>query len=538
MSFELPIPISSGEWLTVPLAVGQCIFVLGANGTGKSSLMHRFFCTIPREQIRRITAHRQTWFTSNAISVTGEQRRSTEVHVQNADSNPTSRWKDDYAGHRANVAIYDLIDAENVRARSIARAVDINDFELARNLSANDAPLKTINELLRLSNIPIEISVREGEQVLASKDGSPPYSVAELSDGERNALLIASNVLTVPSGTLLLIDEPERHLHRSIIATFFSLLFSKRPDCAFVVSTHDTMLPLDNPSSRTLLVRACSYNEPSGCTWDVDLISQESEIDENLKRDILGARRNLIFVEGTEESLDKPLYSLVFPHASVVAKASCRDVEQAVTGIRSASSLHRLCAFGIVDNDNRPPEDVLRLAAAGIFATPGHSVESLYYHPEIQRRVLIRIVEATGENFEARLVEAKSSALSSIRPHVKRMSERAVEKTIRNNIESKRPTQEDISAGVSINITIDVSSIVAAESLILAQAINDKNLHFIICRYPIRETPLLNEVAKKLGFQNRAQYESAVRKLLMDDASALEFVRRMFDSLWSEMSSD
>jgi hypothetical protein len=59
-----------------------------------------------------------------------------------------------------------------------------------------------------------------------------------------------------------------------------------------------------------------------------------SFIDDNLKKDILGARRKLLFIEGTEHSLDKPLYALVFLNTSVVAKSSCRDVEHAVFGIR------------------------------------------------------------------------------------------------------------------------------------------------------------------------------------------------------------
>jgi hypothetical protein len=60
-----------------------------------------------------------------------------------------------------------------------------------------------------------ECGIKEGEQILAKKECGEPYSIAELSDGERNALLIAATVLTVKPGTLLLIDELERHLHRS-----------------------------------------------------------------------------------------------------------------------------------------------------------------------------------------------------------------------------------------------------------------------------------------------------------------------------------
>ena len=205
--------------------------------------MHRFY-TAHKDQARRISAHRQTWFSSNAITLSPEQKRTTESNLRHSDASLEARWKDDYSALRASIAIYDLIDAENVRARSMGSAVDADNMALAKMLSKQDAPIKIINELLRLSNIPIEISVRENEQVVASKSGSATYSIAELSDGERNALLIAANVLTVKESTLILIDEPERHLHRSIISPLLTHLFSKRPDCAYIVSTHEVMLPL------------------------------------------------------------------------------------------------------------------------------------------------------------------------------------------------------------------------------------------------------------------------------------------------------
>ena len=57
---------------------------------------------------------------------------------------------------------------------------------------------------------------------------------------------MAATVLTVDPGTTLLIDEPERHLHRAIIAPFLSALFEQRQDCAFVVSTLELYLPADS----------------------------------------------------------------------------------------------------------------------------------------------------------------------------------------------------------------------------------------------------------------------------------------------------
>ena len=278
------------------------------------------------------------------------------------------------------MTIYDLIDAENVRARGIAALVDADDMESAAKASKEEAPITIINELLRQSNIPINISIRENERVMASKDGGPEYSAAELSDGERNALLIAGDVLTASSGTLLVIDEPERHLHRSIISPLLSQLFERRSDCGFVVSTHDHDLPLEMPGARILLLRSSNFNDLSVQSWEADELPVETPIDDHLKRDLLGARRRILFVEGTTRSLDKPLYNLIFPMVSVIPKGSCRDVEHAVVGVRAGEGFHWLRAFGIADGDGYAPDQIQAKSDKGVYVLPFYSVEAIYFH--------------------------------------------------------------------------------------------------------------------------------------------------------------
>jgi predicted ATPase len=96
---------------------------------------------------------------------------------------------------------------------------------------------------------------------MARKNDGTEFSAAQLSDGERKALQIAGSVLTAPPGTLFLIDEPERHLHRSIISPLLIQLFERRRDCGFIISTHDHDLPLDAFEARTLLLRSCNSME-------------------------------------------------------------------------------------------------------------------------------------------------------------------------------------------------------------------------------------------------------------------------------------
>ena len=182
MSFLISCPKVDGSSMEASIELGECYFVLGANGTGKSSLMQRIFSTY-RTNAVRILAHRQTWFNSNSLEISSLQKREYETHIANNDANPQSRWRDDYSSQRATIALYDLIDAENIRARAISNAVDLKNMDIAVSLEAKDALIKQINELLKLSSIPISISVHASDQIIASRNGGVGYSIAELSHG-------------------------------------------------------------------------------------------------------------------------------------------------------------------------------------------------------------------------------------------------------------------------------------------------------------------------------------------------------------------
>jgi len=388
--------------LKLTVEVGELLFILGANGTGKSSLMQAF-ASASKEKTRRITAHRQTWFRSGSPEFTGKQRADYEQNVFDYDRQPNARWMDDYSGQRAQMAIYDLVNSENVRAREITRAVDDKNQEKVEILAAKHSAFTTLNCLLRLANLDIVVSMAANDEIMATRNRSNPYSIAKLSDGERNAILIAANVLTVPAGTLLLIDEPERHLHRSIVSPLLSLLLKERPDCAFVVSTHEPLLPVDNPRSKVLLTRACVYDGDEVTSYDIDLLEKTDAIDDDLKRTILGERRKIVFVEGVEHSLDKPLYSLLFPNASIVAKANCREVENAVVGIKGTAELHWVKPFGLVDNDSSEPERIADLQAKGVIALNVYSVESIYYHPSVQKLAGEKLAAVLGGDLGEKL---------------------------------------------------------------------------------------------------------------------------------------
>src|SRR5438270_1407251 len=114
MAFDLRIPRTPAQPLNVQLEIGEILFVLGANGRGKSALMF----ALHRENIanaRRITAHRQTWLESS-LSMSPQERENIGQQILGQDHNPDSRWKEIYSAQRPGIAVHDLINVENVRA--------------------------------------------------------------------------------------------------------------------------------------------------------------------------------------------------------------------------------------------------------------------------------------------------------------------------------------------------------------------------------------------------------------------------------------
>ena len=163
---EFTFPDTKGGSRKISVNNGETLFVVGANGSGKSSLMQRFF-TQHKNNAKRISAHRQTWFDSNTLDFTPTSRKQTEQDLRSVDTSAEARWKDTYASARLSAAIFDLIHADNVRSRKIAEKIDLGALEAA--LSANEkagipqivteavaakeeeAPLKVLNELLKLT---------------------------------------------------------------------------------------------------------------------------------------------------------------------------------------------------------------------------------------------------------------------------------------------------------------------------------------------------------------------------------------------------
>lgn len=539
--YSFKISLANNKELDVSLNNGDIVYVLGANGVGKSALMTQAYRD-NAEYAKRIIAHRRNWFEKNTIDITASNKLSMEQNIKHSDTYEESRHTDSYDGYRTNITLFNLVNSENIRAREIAKFADNKDLQQVEILSNEKSVITNINEILSISNIPIIITLNENDELIASKSGGRPYSVTQLSDGEKNALLICADILTAETNQLIVLDEPERHLHRSIISPLLTTLFSKRQDCAFIVSTHDFQLPIDNSNSSVLLVRGCEWDEHGDIkNWDADLISQNESIPDDVKQSILGSKRNVLFVEGGETSLDKSFYELIYPELSVIPKTSCQDVIRAVEGIRGSQDLHWVNAYGLIDADDRTPEQIVKLAEKGVIAINAYSVESLYYHPFMIKKVVEQYSMLIGENTEDLYAKAVSNVVEDFQEIKNTFCARLCEKRIRDKMMSKLPTHKDILNKKKENknnfvIDIDLNEEFLREEEIADDLISDNNIENIILRYPIRESQILSNITKNIGI-DRKTYERIVRNLIVENEEVKAFYRNLLNNLTNELSN-
>lgn len=514
------IPRISDDPLSITLKKGDQLFIVGANGSGKSALIQHFASMHSHEQLKRITAHRQTWLNSGSIDFTPELRRQYQENLLNYDRRPESRWRDFRGTEGLSAILFDLVAKENTRARSIAHHVDNGDFKKAEEISGeSQSPFSQINDLLRSATLTVTLENPDDSELLARHSQGRPFSIAKMSDGERNAMIIAGQVITAEPETLFLIDEPERHLHRSIIEPFLSALFALRADCMFVISTHEIALPVANPAARVLMLRSCRWNGDYCEAWDVKVLEPDTQLPEDLKLAILGSRKRILFVEGSSSSLDYRLYTALFPEISVVPKGSCEKVQEAVLGLRESCDNHRVKAFGLIDRDNRSDEDVERLAKKGVFALDVCSVESLYYCSEAIAAVACRQAESLGADSDEFIEPAKQKAIEELKRNAEQMAARRCERQIREQFLSEIPKWKSIMDNPNPDqpITVSVDSSYTDELNHFNQLVDSGEWDLLVARYPLRRTGAFDIIARVLKCQHKKDYEKMVIARIRDD---------------------
>lgn len=532
---SLSIPRENECDLLVLLKDGDVLILLGANGSGKSYLISHLF-NQQRSNSRKISAHRQTWMSSNRPKNTVESAESMLVHLSSHDYDFKSRYSDGYSDFRVDYTILRVIEFVNATARRIESYLRNGDEEGLQKEKDTPSLIESVNNLFQNSNILISLSVSDDARIFAQKEGGEQFSIEQLSDGERGALLIAFDILTASPGTLFLIDEPERHLHRSISSRLVSQLTSYRDDCSFVISTHDHELPLSFANAQILLLRSLNLDQPLSPCWRFNSISPKDSINDELKRDLIGSRQRILFVEGNENSLDKSLYELIFPMATIIPKGNRRAVENSVSAFRNCGTLHWAHCYGIVDGDGRNLINDEALTSKYIYSLPYYSVESLYIHPTVIKMVAENHVFVRDFDASKIIIDAKNSVLKAINDNIDRLCRFSAKRIVRNFVYEQIPNDDLLLEKQDHLLVTNSTEIISTCRNSIQQAIDNEDLETLLRLCPVHETNAISEICKLLQFSDKKHYYGSARKLLPLNIDILNSIRAMFNDLHDVLS--
>ena len=389
----------------------QCqtsIVVVGANGAGKSRLGSWLELKGPqKERIHRIAAQRSLVFPESSSPIGLEKARNSFYWAPippNWDRDTYEREKlglkvqHRYGGSMINAetapqsdfeALVTLLFSENYEGLLIHEDQQRQASDL---IPIPDSSLRKVKSLWESLLPSRALRLASGEVRVAQK-ASPAndYAARAMSDGERVIFYLIGQCLCAPKNAIIVVDEPEIHLHKAIQDALWNSIEKARPDCAFVYLTHDLMFAAD----RIGATKVCLTEFADGAfSWFA--ISDQQDIPEDVFLEVLGSRKPVLFVEGTSGSHDSALYRLAYPRFTVKPVGSSATVVAATKVFRSLDKMHHIKCFGIVDRDYLEVGQIESYERSGIFVPKVPEIENIFLVPEL--------IEAVANQF---LIDSK-----------------------------------------------------------------------------------------------------------------------------------
>jgi ABC-type branched-subunit amino acid transport system ATPase component len=517
MLFEFQIPGPNGDTL-VSVQPGSSVVFVGANGGGKTRLAVHIENALGLKA-HRISAHRALMLNprvpkiNEELALSGLRFGNAGEHAQ-IGHRAGNRWH-----NREAIALlqdFDFViqalfaDQSNkslqthTRVRSgVHGPADPTKFERLTAIWERLLP----HRHLQISGDDIEVSGISSEA---------SYPASEMSDGERAIFYMIGQTLLAADNSLLIIDEPELHVHPSIMAKLWDELESTRQDCGFFFITHD----LTFAASRVAQKFVIREYQPTR-HWTIEKVPENTGVDEEITTLILGSRRPILFVEGDESSLDVSIYRCCYPGWTVIPRGSCEEVIHSVVTMRRNQQLTRVTCSGLVDADDYDESDIEQLRKLGIAVLPVSEVENIVLLPAVSWAIA-ESEGYLGDELEQRLnaleraVFETLSSSAAIEGVVLRYCRRRVDRLLKKVDLSGAKDTEEISAEYARRTSaLDIPGLAKQARNRIEDALRTQNLSALLAHYDNKG--LLALAATHLKRSKRSDFENWLTRVLRNN---------------------
>lgn len=509
-NFKLQLPKTGGG--TEEIQTRQSLLLIGANGSGKTRLGTWIESLSPqKEKVHRISAQKSLSMPDNTTPKSIEMAEKELLYGHaNADSGRAWDYKQ---GHRwgSKPSTFLLNDYERLMVYLFSDHTE----ESAKYLSAS----KETTERVEPPITKLDLVNKAWERVLPHRElilgglriqtcvkgnESKVYNASDMSDGERVIFYLIGQCLAAPQDGIIIVDEPELHLHKSVQIPLWREIEGLRPDCLFVYMTHDVDFAVSLHESKKIWLK--SYD---GESWDWELVTEIEGLPESLLIEVLGSRKPVIFVEGENGSYDTSLYRAVLSEFLVVPSGSCSQVIQLVKALRSSEQLHHLEVFGIIDRDRRVDTEITSLQENGIYTLEVAEVENLFCVPEIIKIVSSRLARDPDADYQS----SSDFVLNKISSELENQISLRVASEIKfrlNCFDEKAKGKNALSDALSsLSESIDIDALYSESEALFNQAVGEKD--YLLALRIYNRKSLACQLSSHLGLAHGELAELVVR---------------------------
>ena len=536
------IPRKDNSNLELTLKAGKTTIIIGANGSGKTRLAVYLEDKLG-EKAHRIAAHRALNLNPNVDKIPETKARQYLTYGGSGNGISISNRKYYRWDNKAPTSLLNDFDRllQYLFAQQNNLAVENHQKrnhgeEIINSKTKLDILQEVWERLLPLKKLHI---TADDIRVYSIGIESADYSASEMSDGERAVFYILGQVLSANEGSILIFDEPELHIHKSIISNLWDEIEKLRPDCSFLMITHDIEFAATRVAKKYVVRNY--YSDPA---WDISEIP-DSELDEQTITLILGSRNPILFVEGDKTSLDMETYRLCYPEWTVIPKGACKDVIQAVSSLRKLNEdmpiLNIKCA-GIVDRDTRGSSQIQELEEQGIKVLRYSEIENIFNLPSVANEVL-KIEGFNGEElnikkeqFKGRLLDYIKKQLSDdgLEKFVVKRIHRRIDTYLKNidlsNTQNSNEMKDKLISEVSFLTNSKINEWISEMRNEIQACINNEDIDGLLCIY--ENKGLLAKTASILAGTSKSNFEDwLMRQMQVPNSSLLQAIKTVLPEL-------
>ena len=359
--------------------VDSTTVIIGANGAGKSSLINELRKN-SIDEMYVLPAQKLLYFVSNI-----HNRNNIEQENYILDLKKTNIKYDTINLYPSNIEE----NFSNTFTNLITLLVkDVMVVATYKFRGQNDSSLSLWQKLEKIWNkIKPEISfeIDPIKIIVNVEKNHSKYSINGLSDGERCILFYIGSVLLAPENSYIVVDEPETFLNAAVYNELWDLLISERPDCQFIFASHN----MDFVQSRTNATYIWCKNFEAPYDLDYQVLEESQEIPLPLLNEVSGAKKPILFCEGTKNSLDYQIYSKLFSEFCFVKPVQGhKQVIQYTKAYNKLEETYGNKAYGIIDYDWMDEARIESYKKKNIFVLPFNEIEMLLVDEEMVNSVL------------------------------------------------------------------------------------------------------------------------------------------------------